>query len=1062
MPNLLQHVSEFDSVVEAQPPAGSPTYTDLSRIRRSIQAIAGASSNPAPPLTETIALAAQSCPSEARRTLASVLIRLVSSATLLTESETRHCRRDIVAFVERTCPDLTKELYRKTDQNHVKLESIKRIHVTACDQLEPLLQPFASLHDLAKRRQTIMRSINHSKAKSYLNAFGYNTVRPLVESLLAQVEDLVRSQGHSLQTTMDRLVQDLPLQLEQCKTVGTFLTAKYAVPFLERLQASAVAMQEQLIEDFACRISVPDSAQRLEKRYPLHQVASTLEISVALHNDGPGAAQSVTTYCVSDHAEVKNPETILGTIEPGPFVVTMQIELTSPQELVQVDIEVMWSVVGDPQPHRENFTTLIRGQREDIDWDELDLRQPYSLEVAYDDDFYGRKDVVNRIVRRITSDAMQSCYISGQKRVGKSSLAKAIQSKLESFQGSARYRVLYLECGEIMHSKGEQTLAELGRRLEEHFSYHLKRSTRWESKDYSSSLSPLNRLLDTLAAEEPLDRFLVVLDEFDEINESLYSHGELANTFFLNLRTLASKRNVAFVLVGAEKMPHVMSSQGERLNKFDRESLDSFDRATEWSDFASLVRDPVSSSIVFHDHALRKLYDLTDGHPYFAKVLCAQVYESALAAKDAEISDVDVERAGQRLLVSLGTNAFAHYWRDGTRGGPSEVEIASVRRCRTLVSWARTIRSRARPTRDEIEQHLYAGLPADEMGLELDDFCRRGVFREDAGEYSPTVELFGRWLWNGGFLRLVDGQLGDELEERRGRDEDEAFVRSDEVVELVDRWPLYQGRRLTEDAVRAWIEQIETNVERRQLFKLLQNVRFVSDDELREGFESAYANIRRRLPVFVQRKRSERRRDVLVTFLGQTSKSGTHYASQFAKANRIDHANVVASDRIRTRLGLTDGDGVSAVVIVDDMIGTGNTLIGEFDSQVRALHDLGVGSRIPLFVCVFCATSVGERKVRRYLDRTFEDSDIEVHEVLDNQHFAFHDGLGFWDSDWEKQKAKSMILDLGAQVDKRRPLGYRGQGLLLAFSRNCPNNSLPILFGHGKGASDWKPLFPRV
>ena len=53
------------------------------------------------------------------------------------------------------------------------------------------------------------------------------------------------------------------------------------------------------------------------------------------------------------------------------------------------------------------------------------------------------------------------------------------------------------------------------------------------------------------------------------------------------------------------------------------------------------------------------------------------------------------------------------------------------------------------------------------MGHELDDFCRRGVFKEEEGQYWPTVELFGRWLRDGGFARLVDGHLGDELEEKR-------------------------------------------------------------------------------------------------------------------------------------------------------------------------------------------------------------------------------------------------------------------------------------------------------
>ena len=628
--------------------------------------------------------------------------------------------------------------------------------------------------------------------------------------------------------------------------------------------------------------------------------------------------------------------------------------------------------------------------------------------------------------------------------------------------GPDRYHVLYLECGEIKHSTGEQTMAEFGRQMEAHFSSHLGQESNWTSQDYTSALVPLNRLLDTLRREDASNRFVVILDEFDDVNESLYSHEELASTFFLNLRTLASKRNLAFVLVGAERMPHLMSLQGEKLNKFDRESLDSFDQESEWSDFTSLVRDPVADSIIFHNGALRKVYDLTDGHPYFTKSLCKKAYELAWGAKDAEISDEDIENAAQRLLVSLDANAFVHYWRDGTRGSAEEIEIAAVKRCRTLVSWARTVRSGAEPTLEDIGRHLYAGLRPDEMRQQLDDFCRRRVFHEEERQYAPTVELFGRWLRNGGFNLLVDGHLGDELEERRQVEEDAVYVKSDEVVDLVSRWPLYGGSKLTEDSVRAWINQAETNVKRRHLFTLLENTRFVTQIQVQEAYQNAYENISHRLPPILRRRKVQRRHDLLVTCLGGVVKSGTHYATEFAKANKIALPNVVRPEQLAAKLRKGSDNKISAVIIVDDLIGTGNTLTSELDSNREILQELEIGFTLPLIICVFCSTIEGEAKVRRYLGSAFENCDLEVCEMLEERHYAFGDDLGFWESDLEKQQAKSMATDLGARVDKRRPLGYREQGLLLTFYRNCPNNSLPILHGVGRSMPRWTPLFPRA
>ena len=1061
MSDLLKHISEIESVLRMHSPRAKGVDEDRKRIRDAIQAIASISPDPSLTLTDTINLAIRSCPSQEKRTLSAVMIRLVSTSGPLTDRDIQKCRREIVTHIEDVCPDLTNGLFQSNYQNHDKVEAIKNIHYNACSNLGQLLESFVSLQDLAKRRQSIMRSLKQGKTKSYLAPFGFMSVQQLVESLLGQVDSVIQASGHELQTKMEQLIEDIPNQHENCEKIGTFVTTVYALPFLKQLEMAATAMKDRFSADFACHISVPEAARRVEKRYPLHLIGSTIEIFVPLNNDGPGVAQNVTTFCMVEHGEVKNAETNLGSINPGPFIITLLIELTEPQTKLQATVEVSWSVVGDSQRHLQDFTTLIQGQRTDIDWGHLSLQHPYSLEVVDDDDqFYGRRDVLNRIIRRLTSNAMQSCYITGQKRVGKSSLARAVQSTVEQNHGSERYHVLYLECGEIMHSTGEQTLAELGRQLDDCFSSYLDHHTKWETPDYSSSLSSLNRLLETLRKENSNNRFVIILDEFDEINETLYSHGDLANTFFLNLRTLAAKKNLAFVLVGAEKLPYLMSSQGERLNKFVCESLDSFDQETEWSDFTSLVREPVIDTIVFHGSALRRMYDLTDGHPYFTKVLCAKAFEVALDAKDAEISDVDIKKAGQRLLTSLDTNAFAHYWRDGTRGGAEEVEIASGKRCKTLVSWARTVRSGKNPSREEMEHHLHAHLRADEMRHELDDFCRRGVFKEEEGEYSPTVKIFGRWLSDRGAALLVDSYLGDELEEKRQRDEDAAYVKSDEVVELVAHWPLYQGHRITEDGIRAWINQVETNIERRRLFKILQNVRFVTDDHMQDAFRSVYENIRSRLPAFIHSKKTDRRRDVLVTFLGGAAKSGAHSANQFARVNWILQANVVPPEQLEAKFRDGQEGQFSAIVVVDDMIGTGNMLSSDLKSHDEILQQLGIGSTIPLFVCAFCATVKGEAKVRRYLARTFEDSDLDVCEMLEERHYAFSEGVGFWDSQSERDKAKLMVMDLGARVDKRHPLGYSGQGLLLTFSRNCPNNSLPILYR--KGTAKWTPLFPRA
>ena len=411
-------------------------------------------------------------------------------------------------------------------------------------------------------------------------------------------------------------------------------------------------------------------------------------------------------------------------------------------------------------------------------------------------------------------------------------------------------------------------------------------------------------------------------------------------------------------------MPYVMSSQGDKLNRFTRESLDSFNMEQEWEDYRALVEKPIEGVIKLHEPALRKLFDLTNGHPFFTKTLCAKIYELACNAQDAEVSNAEVEKAAEKVVDTLDINSFAHYWRDGILGA-DDIEIVSSKRRRLLVAWARTARLRKPLTCVSIQENLHTdGLTAAEVRPLLEDLCRRGVFREEEGNYFPVVDLFGVWLREGGFSKLADDyQLADALAQARQQNEDAAYVQREEIRELLDSWSLYQGREITPERIREWLEQAKSNVEQRLLFKLLQNVRFFSDIEIQEKFKEAYRQIPK--PVWSVTSRIRQRDDIFVSYFGGEGNSGVHYAQMFARNNPIMMKNVVTIDAFFNRLKTQGRDEKISLVIVDDMIGTGGTLEAQLTEHSELFQQKGIGTEaIGLSVVVLCATLDGERRVR--------------------------------------------------------------------------------------------------
>ena len=1014
-------------------------------------------------LAQTFEVVADQCPEETKRTLGTVTLRLLGTEGALPEEAMNNSARHIVRIVEEGCADLVTIVVRDPKAlTHEKLAAFKTIHLKACDDLAHLRQSFSNIQDLSARRQVIMRALNQGLTKSYLHTFGFASMSSSVSSLLKLVDNVSQAQGSELQSATQALLESVTDDLDQYTDHPTFIGNEYVAPFLRNIQSTAAEFQASLGDRFHCRIVVPPSLHRLEKRYPLHLVGSQNQIFVPLSNDGPGTAQEVVGFCIADSCEIQTEETRLGNIAPGQFTLPINFSVTEPTKRIEIYVEVHWAIVGNPAVHMEEFFVEVEGQRTDLDWTNLSQVQPYSLDVALGTEFYGRKDALRKILRRLEHTAMQSTYITGQKRVGKSSVARAIQAELED-RHAETYRCLYLECGEVIHASGKETLEEIGRHLETFLGNALPRSVEWQSGEYSSSLAPLNRLVRQLFAATPEARFVVILDEFDEINESLYRHGELANTFFLNLRTLSSMRNIAFVLVGAERMPFVMSSQGEKLNKFVRESLDSFSQENEWADYRDLVQMPVKDTIQLHESAFRELFRQTNGHPYFTKLLCAGVYEFAVELKDAEITATEIKKTARRVVETLDINVFAHYWRDGISGDANDIEIISLKRCRLLVAWSRTARSGKPLTCEEIQSNqLSSSLGDQEIRPILDDFCRRGIFSERVRKFHPSVELFAVWLKEVGFPILISDKLGDELMSAQQVTEDAAYVRADEIVKVTSSWNLYQGRQITADDVRSWLQQVESNVEQRALFLLLENLRFYGDAEVRELFDAAHSRVRQKLPPFVRKSRVQRREDIVVSYAGGPGKSGAHYAALYANTAEIISHNIIPPDRVSEFISSLRDSKETCLVIVDDVIGTGHNLVGQLNELSEPFAEAKIGTNVLLVVVVLCATVEGENRVRKYIAERWPNADLEICESMGEDHFAFTDSLGFWDTDGQKSIAKSLVTNLGVRVQRRKPLGYGDQGLLLTFSRNCPNNSLPILHGSGKGHSPWTPLFRRT
>jgi len=1007
--------------------------------------------------------------SNGRRESAILMVRALAVDGLIPFEEDHRLERKVVALVEAGFSDQCRGLnLHEKRQTYEKLNAIKGLHETICAHLGVLQGLPPTLSEIWDVREDIKKALHHGQCKAYLQPYDWMQVKGKILSVLEDIAGIVNcNKDATYKTRFSQLSQSCLDLTSLANAAPSFLNREFTTPFADAVERALSVLSSGAVNEFACTIE-PRRKPPLaaEKRYPLHQVDKALTITVPMLNHGPGVAVDTTVEldCGANSSLLLETQVIrLGDIPPGDFAVSFKARVLEPARTIEMVLQLNWTQVFGTAPKALVFNVQLIAQDPAVDWARLEQLDPYSLEVADGERFVGRVAKVQAIGNRLLKNQMSSTYITGQKRIGKTSLAQAVlRYVIAHAPAPITFETFYLEWGAYCAADAAGTVKALGEELHAFLRPHLPKGVELPAPVFDGSLAPLNTIARLLETSRPDKRFVIVLDEFDEIHPEMYRHGPLAEAFFANLRTLGARKNLAFILVGGEKMPFIIGAQGDQLNKFGREPLDYFSRSDEWTDYVELITGPVKDGLNWEESSLNEVFSLTNGHPYYTKLLCAKVFSTSVAQRDTEIITSDIRHALNGLVSALDTNAFAHFWKDGINAEREEAEVIELKRLRVLVAFGRALRS-GTPTKLIIAQQVSSStLQPSEVGPLVDDFCRRELMKEVGGGIVMQPPIFQRWIRDVGVTKLIASTLADDMENELQKANEVAYVKAGEIETLIKAWPLYRGQQVTGEAVRAWLDQVPQAQDQRLLFRLLQNLRFVTAPQIAEHLRNSHDRlVARATPHRHRQSKTEKRRDILMTYLDGPGKSGTTYARAYAKENDLLMECVVEPNKIARRLE-QKGDQPNAVVVVDDLAGTGRSIAESLDGLLSEIGTILASRSIPLFLIVLFATEEAEQTIKAALERfPAVRSGLQVCETLSDENRAFRsNGAGFWNEQELHDRAKALCIRLGTSLYKE-PLGFGSQALMIAFPETCPNNCLPIIFASRAGQQPWNALLPR-
>lgn len=856
--------------------------------------------------------------------------------------------------------------------------------------------------------------------------------------------------------------QDARAVIEKTQTAGSYLSACILAPLALSLAAGVTKHYYG-----TARSQIPVLKVHVLK--PVAPQGSIASVEVEVVNEGASAADACILRLKPEQkgSVILDCETLdLGRIAANQTVVKgCQLSWPSQAEVVSLHYVLEFRSRGGLGQLKD---VLKVARQPEIDWGHLEtMPTPYPVQSIDDPGrLKGRSEQLRSL--RIGFQSSNSFMITGQKRVGKTSLVKVFLAEIGKLPDTLP---LHVPIGALSIAANSDDLGTLGKdlidRIAEEYELRFEGPVGVEApseEEFRDSFNAtFSRFIRKFRRTHRNCRLAIALDDFDELPTPLFT-GSSGRAFFLALRALIDD-GTSFFFVGSERLPGIIREQAERLNQVQALRVDYLSHDA----LGALVREPSQPWLEWQDDAIKSVEIWSARNPYFATLICSRVWEHALLSRDRWVIKRDVDRAVENLAEDSDRGSYQHFWSDSPLAREEKRNLYETKSSLILLALCKLQTSSLLYVDADLLCRRSDGLTASEAREHLQELVDRGVLETDLVERSLVrfrVPLFSLWLKGGGETAVRQTQLakgGPVPAVIRGEE-----LAAEEVL-TVAQGLKYRGAEITTDQVRGWAGQFGNISDQRLMLTLLKVVNVKRNLFTLARFLSAQEdlhNLARRLaaekgyPLELNEK--GRLRNWYVTHADVSGKSGSSTVKQYRIQNKIPEQWCGSPDMVVTAMVNSKVDR-AVLVCVDDFIGTGQSASEGVKSNILPLLDDRMPGWRERIILVYAGIVGYEKGIEFLEDQVGEDLNVVCAHRLTESDKAFSPDAGLFGSVDDRLRAREIAHRIGSVLEKKHPLGWEDSEALVVFYDSVPNNTLPILCKDGPlyRGQPWRALFPR-
>ncbi len=271
--------------------------------------------------------------------------------------------------------------------------------------------------------------------------------------------------------------------------------------------------------------------------------------------------------------------------------------------------------------------------------------------------FFGREDVFEWIQNSLTGRyADHILVIHGQRRVGKTSVLKQLGNRLPE-----KYIPVFFDLQGRTHTTIDRFLWWLAREIVRVLKQERDITIPPPEKEVFATDAEYfeHRFLPELRTAIGDHTLLLTFDEFDNLEESEVKE-ELARPLIDYLRRLMGESGLNFIFS--------IGSSGRKLENMQATYTEFFKTALykkisflNQVQTAGLVTRPVEGLLEYEPEAVKRIYGITSGHPYFTQLTCHELFSLCQRTGELRIRETDVE-AVLDDVVERGTVNLKFTW----------------------------------------------------------------------------------------------------------------------------------------------------------------------------------------------------------------------------------------------------------------------------------------------------------------------------------------------------------------------------------------------------------------